>query len=129
MSAIVGCSVAAAIAMEHARHRPRAVAVVVQRCAADPRDLEDHAGVSELPWPPRLLEIGGAEAKVPKRRVVGAILQVTPFLAGVGEARPRLQYQNVQPARGQLLGNHRATAPSPNDDHVTHHELACVRPR
>src|SRR5205807_881885 len=107
---VVARPVAPSVALEDARHRTRAVAVVVLRGAPDTGQLPDEAVLRRLAQPRRAEAVGGAPAEVPAHGVVGVVLEMAPLLLGSQVPRPGLQHQDVEAMRGQLLGHDRASA-------------------
>ena len=118
---VVTRRVGTVVAHEDPRHRPRAVAVVVQRGAADAGELPEERVLRRLPVPGGLGAIGRSEAEVPGEGVVGVVLQVRPVRLGVRVEGTRLEQDHVEPLGGELFRHDGTAAARTHHDHVNGH--------
>jgi hypothetical protein len=95
-------------------------AVVVQRGAADARDLRDGAVLREIPHPGPARAVGRAEPQDAVERAVLIDLEMSEVALAVRVMRARFEDHHVESASRQLLGYDRAASARPYDDDVTH---------
>src|SRR5437667_1584277 len=111
VGSVVGVPVGATIVREDSRGGARRVALVMVRGSPHARELNEERTLRELAHPWRLGSVGGSEAEVSTRRIVGVAFEVRPVMLEIGEPRTAFEQQDVETTGGELLRDHGSAAP------------------